>query len=216
MQVVFNGEIYNFPELRADLEARGHRFATNADTEVIPHLYEEIGHRCAERLNGMFAFALWDADRRELVLARDRFGKKPLYYAEIGSSLVFGSELKSLLEHPSCPTELDLGSLSRYLALEYVPTPYAIFAGVRKLPGGHVLRWRDGRTSVRAVLGGLSFRPDPSGAIDADELRRGAPRPSARRGAASPDERRPARCLPERGDRLELGRRDDGRADAVA
>ena len=168
VQVVFNGEIYNFPELRADLEARGHRFATNADTEVIPHLYEEMGHRCAERLNGMFGFALWDADRRELVLARDRFGKKPLYYAEIGSSLIFGSELKSLLEHPSCPTELDLGSLSRYLALEYVPTPYAIFAGVRKLPGGHVLRWRDGRTSVERYWD-LSFRPDPSGAIDADD-----------------------------------------------
>jgi asparagine synthase (glutamine-hydrolysing) len=168
VQVVFNGEIYNFPELRAELEARGHRFATNADTEVIPHLYEELGHRCAERLNGMFGFALWDAERRELLLARDRFGKKPLYYAAIGSSLIFGSELKSLLEHPRCPTELDFGSLSRYLALEYVPTPFAIFAGVRKLPGGHVLRWRDGRTSIERYWD-LSFRPDPSGTVDADE-----------------------------------------------
>ena len=116
----------------------------------------------------MFGFALWDADRRELVLARDRFGKKPLYYAEVGSSLIFGSELKSLLEHPSCPTELDLGSLSRYLALEYVPTPYAIFAGVRKLPGGHVLRWRDGRASVERYWD-LAFQPDPSGVVDADD-----------------------------------------------
>jgi len=148
VQVVFNGEIYNFPTLRRELEERGHRFSTHADTEVIPHLYEELGHRCVERLNGMFAFALWDETRRELLLARDRFGKKPLYYAHVGRSLIFGSELKSLLEHPSCPSELDPAGLSRYLALEYVPTPFAIFAGVRKLPGGHVLRWRDGRVSV--------------------------------------------------------------------
>ena len=155
VQVVLNGEIYNFPELRRELEAGGHRFATNADTEVIPHLYEEVGHRCVERLNGMFAFALWDATSRELLVGRDRFGKKPLYYAEVGRSLLFGSELKSLLEHPSCPTELDLESLSRYLALEYVPTPFSIFAGIRKLPGGHMLRWRDGRVIDRAVLGSL-------------------------------------------------------------
>ena len=159
VQVVLNGEIYNFPELRRELEARGHRFSTHADTEVIPHLYEDVGHRCAERLNGMFAFALWDADRRELLLARDRFGKKPLYYAEIGRSLIFGSELKSLLEHPLCPTDLDRESLSRYLALEYVPTPFAIFAGIRKLPGGHVLRWRDGRAAVERYWD-LSFEPD--------------------------------------------------------
>jgi asparagine synthase (glutamine-hydrolysing) len=159
VQVVFNGEIYNFPELRRELKAAGHRFSTHADTEVIPHLYEDFGHRCVERLNGMFAFALWDEARRELLLARDRFGKKPLYYVQAGRSLLFGSELKSLLEHPSCPTELDVASLSRYLALEYVPTPFAIFAGVRKLPGGHALRWRDGRTSVERYWD-LSFESD--------------------------------------------------------
>jgi asparagine synthase (glutamine-hydrolysing) len=148
LQLVFNGEIYNFRELRQELEARGHRFATNADTEVVVHLYEDLGTRCVERLNGMFAFALWDEARRELVLARDRFGKKPLYYAELGRTLLFGSELKSLLEHPLCPRELDFESLSRYLALEYVPTPRSILAGVAKLPGGHLLRWRDGRTSI--------------------------------------------------------------------
>jgi asparagine synthase (glutamine-hydrolysing) len=175
VQVVFNGEIYNFLELREELEARGHRFSTQADTEVIPHLYEELGQRCVERLNGMFAFALWDGARRELLLARDRFGKKPLYYADVGRSLLFGSELKSLLEHPRCPTELDVQSLSRYLALEYVPTPFAIFEGVRKLPGGHVLRWRDGRTSVERYWD-LSFEPDApangaaGGAEYADEL----------------------------------------------
>ena len=161
VQVVFNGEIYNFPTLRRELEERGHRFSTHADTEVIPHLYEELGPRCVERLNGMFAFALWDEARRELLLARDRFGKKPLYYAQVGRSLIFGSELKSLLEHPSCPSELDPEGLSRYLALEYVPTPYAIFTGVRKLPGGHVLRWRDGRVSVDRYWS-LSFASGPS------------------------------------------------------
>jgi asparagine synthase (glutamine-hydrolysing) len=134
VQVVFNGEIYNFPELRRKLEGRGHRFATNADTEVIVHLYEDAGPGCVERLNGMFAFALWDEARRELLLARDRFGKKPLYYAEVEGSLLFGSEVKALLEHPHCPCELDFEALSRYLALEYVPTPYSIFAGVQKLP----------------------------------------------------------------------------------
>src|SRR5437773_5959746 len=148
LQVVFNGEIYNFRELRRELEALGHRFATKADTEVIVHLYEEHGARCVERLNGMFAFALWDEQRRELILARDRFGKKPLHYAEVNGSLLFGSELKALLEHPACPRSLDLESLSRYLALEYVPAPHSIFAGVRKLPGGHLLRWHEGRTTI--------------------------------------------------------------------
>jgi len=148
VQLVFNGEIYNFRELRKELEARGHRFATNADTEVVVHLYEDQGPRCVERLNGMFAFALWDEARRELVLARDRFGKKPLHYAEIGRSLLFGSELKALLQHPSCPRELDFESLSKYLALEYVPTPHSIYGGIRKLPAAHLLRWRDGNSSI--------------------------------------------------------------------
>jgi len=148
LQVVLNGEIYNYRELRADLVARGHRFATNADTEVIVHLYEDLGARCVEKLNGMFAFALWDEKDRRLLLARDRFGKKPLYYADLGDALLFGSELKALLQHPRCPRELDFASLSRYLALEYVPTPRAIFEGVSKLPGGHYLLWHDGQCSV--------------------------------------------------------------------
>ena len=148
VQVVFNGEIYNFRQLRRDLQARGHRFVTQADTEVIPHLYEEYGERCVERLHGMFAFALWDSSTRELLLARDRFGKKPLYYCVLGDSLLYASELKSLLQHPQCPSSLDLESLSRYLALEYVPAPRSIFDGVNKLPGGHILRWRDGSVSA--------------------------------------------------------------------
>ncbi len=148
VQLVFNGEIYNFRELRRDLETRGHRFATNADTEVLVHLYEDLGPRCVERLNGMFAFALWDERERRLVLARDRFGKKPLYYAEVDGSLLFGSELKALREHPLCPRALDFESLCKYLALEYVPTPHSILEGVKKLPGGHLLVWRDGESSI--------------------------------------------------------------------
>jgi asparagine synthase (glutamine-hydrolysing) len=162
VQVVFNGEIYNHRELRSGLEQRGHRFATNADTEVIVHLYEEQGAHCVERLNGMFAIALWDGGRGELVLARDRFGKKPLYYADVGGTLLFGSELKSLIEHPRCPRSLDHEALSRYLALEYVPAPYSILAGVRKLPGGHVLRWRAGAISIERYWD-LELRPDTPG-----------------------------------------------------
>jgi asparagine synthase (glutamine-hydrolysing) len=150
VRVVFNGEIYNYRSLRSELESRGHRFATNADTEVIVHLYDELGARCVERLNGMFAIALWDERRQTLTLARDRFGKKPLYYADLGDALLFASELKSLVEHPRCPRELDFDALARYLALEYVPTPHAIFARVRKLPGGHVLSWKDGHVSVES------------------------------------------------------------------
>ena len=148
VQVVLNGEIYNFQRLRRELEARGHQFATNADTEVIVHLYEDVGARCVEHLNGMFAFAVWDERRRELLLARDRFGKKPLYYSETDGSLLFASEVKALRQHPSCPGDLDFESLSGYLALEYVPTPRSIIAGVKKLPGGHLLRWRAGRSQV--------------------------------------------------------------------
>jgi asparagine synthase (glutamine-hydrolysing) len=120
----------------------------------------------------MFAFALWDRPRRELLLARDRFGKKPLYYASVGRSIVFGSELKALLEHPACPRELDLDSLARYLAFEYVPTPHSIFAGVNKLPAGHVLKWRDGASSITAYWD-LRFEPQPDVSDDewADGLR---------------------------------------------
>jgi asparagine synthase (glutamine-hydrolysing) len=174
VQIVFNGEVYNFRELRRELEGRGHRFATESDTEVIVHLYEEEGPRCVERLNGMFAFALWDGRSRELLLARDRFGKKPLYYADLGDTLLFGSELKALLQHPRCPSELDFGAFTRYLALEYVPTPYAIFDGVKKLPGGHVLRWRDGKASVERYWD-LSFDEDAEGLAEdeyAEELTR--------------------------------------------
>ena len=148
VKVVLNGEIYNFRELRQELGAQGHRFATGSDVEVVVHLYEEHGPGFVGRLNGMFALALWDRTSGELMLARDRFGKKPLYYAEVGDTLIFGSELKALLEHPLCPTDLDHASLCRYLALEYVPTPHSILEGIRKLPAAHSLRWRHGLTTL--------------------------------------------------------------------
>jgi asparagine synthase (glutamine-hydrolysing) len=139
VQVVFNGEIYNHRALRADLEARGHRFTTRADTEVIVHGYEDHGLGVLDRLNGMFGFALWDARARRLVLARDRLGIKPLYWTLTHDGLVFGSELKSLLLHPAVGRTLDGDALRQYLAWEYIPAPRTPFAGVHKLPAATAL-----------------------------------------------------------------------------
>ena len=150
VSVVFNGEIYNFQELRPELEARGHHFHTHSDTETIVHAYEEWGAACVERLRGMFAFAIWDEGERTLFVARDRVGKKPLYYTLTpGGTLVFGSELKSLLEHPEVGRVLDFEALDAYLTFGYVPDPLCIFRGVEKLPPGHHLTFAGGRLAVR-------------------------------------------------------------------
>ncbi len=147
--VSFNGEIYNEPDLRAGLLARGHAFRTDSDTESLVHLYEEHGPGFARLLNGMFALAIWDAPRRRLVLARDRMGQKPLYYAETpGGSLVFGSEPKSLLAHPEVSRRLDPGGLARYLFYEYVPGPHSIWDGMKKLPPAHTLVRESGLSTV--------------------------------------------------------------------
>lgn len=146
--IVYNGEIYNFPELRAELEDRGHRFATHSDTEVIVHLYEEMGARCVTRLNGMFAFALWDEGRRRLVLARDRLGKKPLHYALTGDGLIFASEIAALLEDPAMQRKLNPVALQQYLRLWYTPGPQTMFQGIMKLPPAHTLVWEDGQTRI--------------------------------------------------------------------
>ena len=146
--VVFNGEIYNYQALRAELEARGHRFATSSDTESIVHAYEEWGEAAFARLRGMFGIALWDQEARTLLLARDRAGQKPLHYAERGGRLYFGSEIKSLLAAGAVEPKLDLAALDHYLAFLYTPRDASIFDGVRKLPPGHFLRWRDGRADV--------------------------------------------------------------------
>ena len=150
VHAVYNGEIYNFREIRSDLEAHGHRFRTQTDSEVIVHAYEEDGAECVRRFRGMFAFALWDGRARKLLLARDRLGIKPLHYAAQGGALLFGSEIKSILCHPKVPRELDLEALDYFFTYRYIPDPITIFRGIRKLPAGHVLEACDGRIEERA------------------------------------------------------------------
>jgi len=137
--VVYNGEIYNFRQLRTELEQLGHQFKTNSDTEVIVHAYEEYGEACVQRFNGMFALALWDVPNHRLFLARDRVGIKPLYYWTDGKKLVFGSELKALVQHPDVPRRVDPAALDLFLSLEYIPAPRTIYSGVYKLLPGHTL-----------------------------------------------------------------------------
>ena len=149
IQVVFNGEIYNFRELRSELESRGHKFRTGSDTEVIVHLVEEKGPDAVESLDGMFAFAAWDARSRRLVLARDRLGKKPLYWHASVGRIAFASELSALLVDPSIPRRLRPGAVDDFLALQYVPAPGTILEGVFKLPPASVLTWEGGEASVR-------------------------------------------------------------------
>jgi asparagine synthase (glutamine-hydrolysing) len=150
VQVVFNGEIYNFQELRAGLEALGHQFRTRTDTEVLVHLYEEEGEELVSRLRGMFTFALWDRRRRRLLLARDRLGIKPLYVYRDAEKLLFGSELKAILAHPGVRKEVDVASLEDYLTYGMVPGAHSIFQAVEKLPPAHVLT---------ATAGELDRRP---------------------------------------------------------
>jgi asparagine synthase (glutamine-hydrolysing) len=158
VHVVQNGEIYNFRELRAELEQAGHRFSTRSDTEVLVHLYEEHGEGFPERLRGMFAVAIWDSRRRRLVVARDRFGIKPLYYREEHGELMFASELRALPRG-----EVDPDALEAFLAFNSVPAPFSIFAGTHKLPAGHLLIWQDGETRVERYA-----RPVPAEVRDED------------------------------------------------
>lgn len=147
--IVFNGEIYNFHDVRDDLVQRGHQFRTNTDTEAIVHAYEEYGDDCVSHLNGMFGFAIWDTRRQRLFIARDRLGVKPLYYAHIGNQLVFGSELKAVVENPVVPREVDYVALDHFLTLEYIPSPHSIFRNVRKLRPGHILIFEEGRVQTK-------------------------------------------------------------------
>jgi len=159
--ITFNGEIYNFVELRAELEARGHPFETKSDTEVILHLYEERGPDCVRGLRGMFAFALWDPDRRRLLLARDRVGIKPLYYAQDGEGLVFASEIKSLLLHPSVPNDVDEAALGQFLTYQYIPGPRTAYAAIRKLPPAHILIAENGRVTLKRYWSLSDAPPSP-------------------------------------------------------
>jgi asparagine synthase (glutamine-hydrolysing) len=147
--VILNGEIYNFKELRAELEARGHRFRTHSDTETIVHLYEDLGPRAVEKLRGMFAFAVWDARRRELLIARDRLGIKPLFYTASADGVVFASELKCILQMPEVSRELNLTSLGHFLTLGMMPSSDSVLSDVRKLEPGCLMRVANGHVQIQ-------------------------------------------------------------------
>src|SRR2546429_786687 len=171
--VVLNGEIYNYRELRADLETRGHKFRSESDTEVLPHLYDEYGRDMVNHINGMFAFALWDERQRRLFVARDRFGEKPLYWGVFDKTLLFASEPKVLLAHPSIRPNLNLQALRQYLSFDYIPAPLSIYEGINKLPAAHTLVLRDGKVETRRYWS-LSYKtrqPPPSEADAAEHLR---------------------------------------------
>ena len=146
--VVLNGEIYNYPELRTELESRGHSFYTNTDTEAIVHAYEEYGDDVPRHLRGMFAFALWDVRREQLLLARDRVGKKPLLYSKIGGKLIFASEFQAMLAHPDVSREVNTEALSDYLSFMCVPAPQTAFRQIQKLEPGHTLIWKNGEVKT--------------------------------------------------------------------
>src|ERR1035438_8077829 len=148
--VVCNGEIYNFPELRSELQSRGHTFYTRSDTEVIVHLYEELGADCVRKLRGMFAIALWDERRKTLLLARDRLGKKPLHYAIDRGRPFFGSELKSLLAVAPGLADIDNEALLSYFQFGYIPDPLTAFKLIRKLPPGHLFEFEAGQMRLRS------------------------------------------------------------------
>ncbi len=171
--VVMNGELYNFREVRADLEKRGHKFETQTDTEILPHLYEEYGEAMLEHINGMFAFALWDKRKQKLLIARDKFGEKPLYYGVFDGKLIFASEPKVLLANPSVKAEINLDSLRSYLSFDYVPAPNSIFRGISKLPAAHFLTVEKGEIKTRRYWN-LSWHKNgstPSIEKAAEELR---------------------------------------------
>lgn len=147
--IIYNGELYNFLDLRPELEARGHTFRTRCDTEVVLHAYEEWGPDCLKRFNGMFAFAIWNRKTRTLFLARDRIGEKPLYYYRDGGTIVFGSEIKAILADPTVPRHVDPCGLRNYLAFGHAVAPRTMLAGISKLPAGHFLEARDGEVCVR-------------------------------------------------------------------
>src|SRR4051812_30940955 len=196
--VVQNGELYEHRAVQADLERRGHRFTSHCDTEVLPHLYEERGASFAEGLRGMFAIALWDARERRLLLARDPFGIKPLYYRVAGGVLSFASELKALVRQPGFAGEIDLEALEAYLAFNSVPSPMSIYRDVRKLPAGHLLEAHAGGVEVRryarpAPVAAPEVRRESSGSL-ATQLRE-RPRDSGR---AHPEAAAPAGGFPPR------------------
>jgi asparagine synthase (glutamine-hydrolysing) len=166
--IAFNGEIYNYRELRPDLEARGHRFGTHSDTETIVHLYEEYGTDCVQHLRGMFALAIWDDRKKRLFLARDRLGKKPLFYRLEPDRLLFASELKALLQYPGAPRQLNAAAVDMYLTYQYVPHPHCIFEGYHKLPPAHWALYDGGHLTVNRYWTPPYAEGPPAGGSNSD------------------------------------------------
>ncbi|MDE2291965.1 MAG: asparagine synthase (glutamine-hydrolyzing) [Elusimicrobia bacterium] len=168
--IVFNGEIYNFPALRAELEAQGYPFKTHTDTEVVLALYETLGAKCLEKLRGMFAFAVWDKRSKRLFVARDRIGKKPLVYALVPGGLVFASELRSLFAWEGVDAAVDAKAVDLFLSLQYIPSPRTVYKGAKKLPPAHSLTWEDGRVTVERYwdlpMGAPRLTRDPEEAAE--------------------------------------------------
>jgi len=159
--IVFNGEIYNFLEIKKGLMGKGHLFRTRSDTETILHAYEEWGEKCVEHIRGMFAFAIWDSKRKKLFLARDRLGIKPLFYAEHKGGFYFASEMKAILEDQEFPREMDETALACYFTLSYIPAPFTIYTNIRKLLPGHTLTWENGNITIQEYWD-IHFIPDRS------------------------------------------------------
>jgi len=147
--IIFNGECYNYPEMRAELERRGHRLSTKTDTECIVHFYEDEGDDCIKRLRGMFAFALWDEKKKRLLLGRDRLGKKPMYYSIQNGTIYFGSELSAVLTALPNRPEINLEAIDLYLSLQYIPDPLTAYEGIYKLPPAHTLVWENGQARIQ-------------------------------------------------------------------
>ena len=170
--IVYNGEIYNYPEMRAELEKRGHHFKTQSDTECVVHFYEDEGEACVKHFRGMFAFALWDAHKHRLLLARDRLGKKPIHYTIQNGELYFCSELNGLLKALPYRPEMDLEAIDLYLSLQYIPEPRTVYKDIYKLPAAHTLVWENGQAKVNCYWD-YSYQPKLTGNENdlAEELR---------------------------------------------
>ena len=207
--ITYNGEIYNHAALRPGLEAAGHRYRTRSDTETILHLYEEEGERCVERLQGMFAFALWDQTRERLLLARDRLGIKPLYYAVTDRELLFGSEIKAILAGMPGRPALNVAAVPEFLATRYVAGEETFFQGIRKLPPGHTLVWSRAGGPRRRRYWSLPVGTDDGSGSLAERARRPARAAGGHRPQPS-HERRAARPLPVGRPRLDRPRGPDG------
>jgi len=165
--VMMNGELYNYREIRETLEKSGHKFTTKSDTEILPHLYDEYGEDLVDHLNGMYAFSLWDTRRKKLIIARDRFGEKPLYYGVFDGKLIYASEPKAILAHPSVKPELNLDALRQYLSYDYVPAPNSIYKGISKLPAAHMMTVEKGDVKIRRYWNqSFNKKSDPTATIE--------------------------------------------------